>query len=330
MSGRRRPCARNAALAATAPKTPQPQPPLQAPKAPTPAVDHWPTVVEAEKTGATLQVKVKSVNKGGLVVNGLGDVKGFVPFNQLASVSGRGETTGSDLSYLIGQDLKVKVVSIDSTAGRKEFVGSERKAAMSEAMRNIKLGQTLRAVVTKVEDYGAFVNLVEISGVTGLVHKSELSWDSVVSVDAIVETGKVIQVKVIDVDATKGRLGLSLKQTLPDPIKMTLDKVQWRPVTMEAVPADIQALMGRLKQQPEVEDVLLGRQAVEAKIASQELVVYLTKDGTLSALTSRDGLTEEGGFDMVARIGNVLQELHVVARVSRDEARVLIARVARS
>lgn len=327
MSGRRRDAT---ALAATAPKAPQtplqaPQPPLR----PSKPVDLWPSVVEAEKTGATLQVKVKSVNKGGLVA-ALGDVKGFIPFNQLTSVSGRGETAGSDLSFLIGQDLRVKVVSIDTTAGRKEFVGSERKAAQSEAMRNVKLGQTLRAVVTGIEDWGAFVELVDISGVSGLVHKSELSWDSVVSVEAMVQKGKAIQVKVIDVDAAKCRLGLSVKQTQPDPIKMTLDKVQWKFVTAEAVPEDIQALIARLKKQPEVEDVTLGRQAVEAKIASQELVVYLTKDGSLSALSSRDGQTEENGFDMVARVGNVLQELHVSAKVSRDEAKGLIARVARS
>jgi predicted RNA-binding protein with RPS1 domain len=146
--------------------------------------------------------------------------------------------------------------------------------------------------------------------VTGLVHKSELSWDSVVSVDTLVQKGQVIFVKVIDLDAPSGRLGLSLKQTQPDPIKMTLDTLEWGPI--KSMPREMEA----------VEDVYLGRQAVESKISSQELVVYLTKD--VSAMAS---MSDEAGFDAVARVGNVLQELHVVSAMGRVEARSMLARV---
>ena len=158
--------------------------------------------------------------------------------------------------------------------------------------------------------------------VTGLVHKSELSWDSVVSVDSLVQKGQVILVKVIDLEANSGRLGLSLKQTQPDPIKQTLETLEWGPV--KDIPSEIQGLVDRIKAQEGVEDVYLGRQAVESKISSQELVVYLTKD--VNAMAS---ISDDVGFDAVARVGNVLQELHVVSAVGRVEARSMLARAVR-
>lgn len=104
---------------------------------------------------------MKSINKGGLVLSYRDDVKGFVPFNQVASNIGK-SSSPTDLSYLVGQTLKVKVVSVDTSGGRKEFVASEKKAAQSEALLKLKLGATMKAVVTGVEDYGAFVELVDI------------------------------------------------------------------------------------------------------------------------------------------------------------------------
>lgn len=167
------------------------------------------------------------------------------------------------------------------------------------------------------------LSLLPLRRVTGLVHKTELSWDSVVSVDTLVQKGQVILVKIIDLNAPSGRLGLSLKQTQPDPIKMTLDTVEWGPV--KSMPREIEELINKVKAQEGVEDVYLGRQAVESKISSQELVVYLTKD--VNAMAS---MSDEVGFDAVARVGNVMQELHVVSTMGRVEARSMLARVLKS
>ena len=84
-----------------------------------------------------------------------------MPFNQVASNIGS-SSSPADLSYLVGQAIKVKVVSVDTSGGRKEFVASEKKAVQSEAMLKLKLGSTMKAVVTGTEDYGAFVELVDI------------------------------------------------------------------------------------------------------------------------------------------------------------------------
>ena len=93
---------------------------------------------------------------------------------------------------------------------------------------------------------------------------------------------------------------------------------------MKDIPSEIQGLVDRIKAQEGVEDVYLGRQAVESKIASQELVVYLTKD--VNAMAS---ISDDVGFDAVARVGTVLQELHVVSAMGRVEARIMLARAVR-
>ena len=77
----------------------------------------------------------------------------------------------------------------------------------------------------------------------------------------------MVLVKVIDLDISKCRLGLSVRQTQPDPIKVTIDTVQWG--SAKSMPIEMQQLLDRLRGEPGVEDVHVGRQAIEAKIASQ-------------------------------------------------------------
>ena len=72
---------------------------------------------------------------------------------------------------------------------KKEIILSERKAQQSESMRMLNLGATVRGIVVAVEEYGAFVELIEITGVSGLIHKTELSWDAVMTVDAVLTKG---------------------------------------------------------------------------------------------------------------------------------------------
>ncbi|GAX75429.1 hypothetical protein CEUSTIGMA_g2873.t1 [Chlamydomonas eustigma] len=287
----------------------RPELPAKTPKIPD---GSWEKVVAAEKAGETVSVTVRALNKGGLVVS-LFDVKGFLPYNQLASGTAQPGAENA-LSYLVGKTLQTKVISVEAEKGRKDFVVSEKKAQQSEAMRSMKLGKVMKAIVRSVEEYGVFVELVDLPGVTGLVHKTELSWDPIMTVDSVVKTGQLVQVMVIELDAAKCRLGLSVRQTQPDPIKVTLETVQWGPTRI--VLPEIQQLIDVLKALPGVVEVRLGRQATEAKIASQELVVYLTKE-----------MPTEEGFDAVARLGNVVQELYVAAKVvTKEEARALLAR----
>ena len=99
-----------------------------------------------------------------------------------------------DLSYLVGQQVKACVVQVDTQSVRKELVLSERQASAAEALATLSEGDVVRGEVVRLEDYGAIVSLLRDDaapmGVQGLVHKKELSWDVVMTVEDVLRLGK--------------------------------------------------------------------------------------------------------------------------------------------
>jgi ribosomal protein S1 len=99
-----------------------------------------------------------------------------------------------DLSYLVGQKVKACVVQVDTQSVRKELVLSERQASAAEALATLSEGDVVRGEVVRLEDYGAIVSLLRDDaapmGVQGLVHKKELSWDVVMTVEDVLRLGK--------------------------------------------------------------------------------------------------------------------------------------------
>jgi ribosomal protein S1 len=99
-----------------------------------------------------------------------------------------------DLSYLVGQKLKACVVQVDTQSARKELVLSERQAAAAEALAGLTEGETVKGEVARLEDYGAIVALLNADGspmgIQGLVHKKELSWEVVMTVEDVVKMGE--------------------------------------------------------------------------------------------------------------------------------------------
>lgn len=277
------------------------------------SVDPWERVIEAEKSGEVVEVKVKSFNKGGLIVM-LGELKGFMPYTMMANNTLKKGHTG-DLSYLVGQTMRAKIVSVDMQGPKKEIILSERKAQQSEAMRMLKVGATVRGVVSAVEEYGAFIDLTDLAGVSGLVHRTEVSWDTIMTVEAVLSVGQKVQAKIIDVDVNKCRLGLSIKQLEADPTKMTLDSVTWG--ATRNMMTEVQKLVERLQAEPAVDEVYIGRQAQERSVTSQELGVYLTREEVAD------------GYNVVARLGNTVQELLVTTTMSREQMKEVLQRAAR-
>jgi len=283
-----------------------------APATTTQQADPWLKVVEAEKKGEVVEVVVKSFNKGGLVCN-LGELRAFVPYNQLAADTLKKGHAG-DMSFLLGRKLRARVVSVDLQSARREIVLSQKKAVLGEALKGLAVGDEVSGVVAGVEEYGAFVTLDAPAGVSGLVHKSELSWEKFTRVDDVVKKGQRVRVKVHDVDASKCRLNLSLKRMTPDPLSQGLDNAEWGPTG--AVPPAIQSLVDRLKGAAGVTDVMYTRQANDPHHVSQELQVFMSKAGPGSG--ARDG------FLVVARLGSTLQELQVSSTLARDEFKTVL------
>ncbi|MDQ5913789.1 MAG: small subunit ribosomal protein [Patescibacteria group bacterium] len=187
----------------------------------------WAVVEEALKDGSIIEVVPVDCNKGGLLIDFDG-AKGFLPVSQLSQenypkLSGSQDKSAiaDSIKSLVGKPMKVKVIALDRDDNKLIF--SEREANQKdsgERLKDFKLGDTIKAKITGIVEYGAFV---EAGGVEGMVHISELSWKRVASPEDVVKTGEELELKIISLD--NNRLGLSLKQMSKDPWEDEVSKL---------------------------------------------------------------------------------------------------------
>jgi len=179
----------------------------------------WLQAQELLDSGETVNLEVIDANKGGVIVC-LGQLRGFVPGSQLGSrwrSQQNKDEPGQRWNALIGQTLTLKVIEV--TPQRNRLIFSEREADAGKAdkralLESLQPGMVVEGVVSNVVEFGAFVN---VSGVDGLLHISELSWQRIKHPTEVVRKGQKIKVYILDIDLERGRLGLSLKQLLPNP-----------------------------------------------------------------------------------------------------------------
>lgn len=172
----------------------------------------WAEVVAAKDEGRPIGGRVTGSVKGGLVVD-LG-VRAFLPTSLV------GEPPGSDPAALVGEQVEVLVVEADRdrdrvVVSRKELVRRERRRHEREALSSLVPGAEATGTVVSVADYGA---IVDVDGVRGLVHRSELSWHRVDEVGDVVSPGDEVQVVVLDVNRSRRRVSLSMRRTTEDPL----------------------------------------------------------------------------------------------------------------
>jgi small subunit ribosomal protein S1 len=180
----------------------------------------WLTVQKLSESGDTRQAQVIGHNKGGLLLN-VGRLRGFMPISQLdpARNFDRDRSTSGQLQKLVGQKMVAKVIEVDR--GRNRLILSERaavrekRAAQREALLDgLDEGQVLPGRVVNLTDFGAFV---DIGGLEGLVHISEMSWKRISNPGDVVQIGDEVEVYVLDVDRERERVALSLKRLQTDP-----------------------------------------------------------------------------------------------------------------
>ena len=177
--------------------------------------DHARQIYERDETVSLI---VTGYNRGGLLVEG-GDMQGFVPISHLVNLPCEKSEEERDrlLGHYLESILVLKVIECDPSRGRVVF--SER-AAQSEPGRRtalldmLKSGERVWGLVTNITDFGVFVDL---GGLEGLVHVSELSWGRVRHPADMVRVGDRIQVYIISVDRERLRVALSLKRLIPNP-----------------------------------------------------------------------------------------------------------------
>ncbi|MBT2693264.1 30S ribosomal protein S1 [Bacillus sp. ISL-55] len=171
----------------------------------------WEELKGKFESGEVFEAEVKDVVKGGLVVD-LG-VRGFVPASLVES------HFVEDFSDYKGKTLSFKIVELDQEKNRlilshRAVVEEEQGQKKQDLLAAIQSGQVIDGTVQRITDFGAFV---DIGGVDGLVHISQLSHEHVEKPSDVVQEGQQVQVKVLSVDRDNERISLSIKETLPGP-----------------------------------------------------------------------------------------------------------------
>ncbi|MCL6518558.1 MAG: 30S ribosomal protein S1 [Armatimonadetes bacterium] len=171
----------------------------------------WNRVIQHYEEDKPITAMVTDRVKGGLVVD-LG-VRGFIP----ASHVGSGNV--KNLDKYIGQSLPLKIIEVDRdrrkvVLSHKLAVESEREKRRAETIKSLQEGQIREGIVRRITDYGAFIDL---GGIDGLLHVSEMSWTRINHPSEVVKVGQKIQVMVLKLNLEADRISLGLRQILPDP-----------------------------------------------------------------------------------------------------------------
>lgn len=179
----------------------------------------WQRAADLLESQEVYESKVVGYNRGGILVK-VGQVRGFIPNSQLRRDRFHGNDDNDTVhKKMVGQPILTKVIEVNRS--RNRLILSERAAEkeMREAKRSAILadlneGDVIEGRVVNLANFGAFVN---IGGIEGLVHLSELSWKRVNDPSEVLQVGDEIKVYVLNIDEEKQRLALSLKQLEPDP-----------------------------------------------------------------------------------------------------------------
>jgi small subunit ribosomal protein S1 len=169
-------------------------------------------LAEAVSSGESVEGKVAGRRKGGFDIT-IAGVRGFCPMSQISDVR------GEDLDSHLGQTYRFKVLEFDPdnrklVVSRAALIREEKERLRAEAWQRLEVGAVLEGTVGSLTDFGAFVDL---GGVDGLVHVTEIAHHRVNRPSDILSLGQTVEVKILDLDPGKNRISLSMKQLQPNP-----------------------------------------------------------------------------------------------------------------
>lgn len=172
---------------------------------------NWDKIVKVYEDGGLVKGKVKSVVKGGLMVN-VG-VEAFLPGSQIDIIPPK------DLNEYVGNVYEFKIVKVNDirkniVLSRREVIEAERAEQRAEFLESVKIGDKVEGIVKNITDFGAFIDL---QGMDGLLHITDMSWGRINHPSEMLAIGQKIEVVILDVDKDKERVSLGLKQLQDNP-----------------------------------------------------------------------------------------------------------------
>ena len=193
----------------------------------------WRAMQERFDAGEIVEARVIDHNKGGLIVD-LG-VRGFVPISQIVDFPRRprdeqprdaAQEIAEKLQPFVSRTLRLKILEVNRKANRlilseKVALYEERREKRDELFSSLETGQRVTGVVRSIAPFGVFVDL---GGIDGLVHKSELSWNKVNNPETAYQIGEEVEAEVIDINHERGRISLSIRRLQPDPWQESVAK----------------------------------------------------------------------------------------------------------
>ena len=184
-------------------------------------VEDWREVRAAYEAGELVECIGKEINKAGLVVT-IKSLRGFIPLSQ-------GDVRFvKSLDYLVGETFQAKVIDMDEhknrlVISRKAVLEAERERKRAEVLKTIEEGSVVEGTVVKIMPYGAFIDL---GGVEGLLHISDISWKRINSVEDVLSAGEKVEVLVQKFDEERDRISLSMKALQKNPWIAAIEKFE--------------------------------------------------------------------------------------------------------
>jgi len=193
----------------------------------------WRAMQERFDAGEIVEARVIDHNKGGLIVD-LG-VRGFVPISQIVDFPRRprdeqprdaAQEIAEKLQPFVGRTLRLKILEVNRKANRlilseKVALYEERREKRDELFSSLQVSQRVQGTVRSIAPFGVFIDL---GGIDGLVHKSELSWNKVNNPETAYAIGEEVEAEVIDINHERGRISLSIRRLQPDPWQESVAK----------------------------------------------------------------------------------------------------------
>jgi small subunit ribosomal protein S1 len=191
----------------------------------------WRAMQEQFEAGVIIEAPVIDHNKGGLIVDC--GIRGFVPISQIVDFPRRpqndqprdaAQEIAEKLQPFVGRRLRLKILEVNRKANRlilseKVALYEERREKRDELFSSLQVGQRVTGTVRSIAPFGVFIDL---GGIDGLVHKSELSWNKVNNPEAGYRVGEEVEAEVIDINHERGRISLSIRRLQPDPWHSTV------------------------------------------------------------------------------------------------------------
>jgi small subunit ribosomal protein S1 len=191
----------------------------------------WRAMQEQFEAGVIIEAPVIDHNKGGLIVDC--GIRGFVPISQIVDFPRRpqndqprdaAQEIAEKLQPFVGRKLRLKILEVNRKANRlilseKVALYEERREKRDELFSSLQVGQRVKGHVRSIAPFGVFVDL---GGIDGLVHKSELSWNKVNNPEGGYHVGEEVEAEVIDINHERGRISLSIRRLQPDPWNTTV------------------------------------------------------------------------------------------------------------